>query len=163
MRIALEEKLSEAKKEIEATEKKLFESKEEIKAMEEKMLEASKDMDAKIEDKVKLGINAYLKSLGITIGSIKKLSGDEQVSDNSMDDHQQSLSPVSLVHTKMVNIIKKTRVSEVDTKKKKRVSVKKLQGSWAVAFTFLDFLLYVVCFFLSSVASIIFIIILFFF
>ncbi|XP_009804876.1 uncharacterized protein [Nicotiana sylvestris] len=86
-----------------------------------------------------------------------------KVSDNSMDDHQQSLSPVSLVHTKMVNIIKKTRVSEVDTKKKKRVSVKKLQGSWAVAFTFLDFLLYVVCFFLSSVASIIFIIILFFF
>ncbi|XP_070004978.1 uncharacterized protein LOC142162765 isoform X1 [Nicotiana tabacum] len=122
MRIAMEEKLSEAKEEMEATEKKLFEAKEEIKVMGGKMLEASKDMDAKIEDKVKLGINAYLKSLGITIGSIKKLSGDEQVSDNSMDDHQQSLSPVSLVHTKMVNIIKKTGVSEVGTKKKKRHS-----------------------------------------
>nr|XP_016477852.1 PREDICTED: uncharacterized protein LOC107799274 [Nicotiana tabacum] len=119
MRIAMEEKLSEAKEEIEATEKELFEAKEEIKAMGEKMLEALKDMDAKIEDKVKLGINAYLKSLGITIGSIKKLSGDEQLSDNSMDDHQQSLSPISLVHTKMVNIIKKTGVSEVGTKKKK--------------------------------------------
>ncbi|XP_070016923.1 uncharacterized protein LOC107797528 [Nicotiana tabacum] len=92
------------------------------------MLEASKDMDAKINDKVKLGIHAYLESLGITIGSIKKLSGDEQVSANSMDDHQQSLSPVSLVHTKMVNIIKKTGVSEVDTKKKKRISLKKLQA-----------------------------------
>ncbi|OIT01193.1 hypothetical protein A4A49_24729 [Nicotiana attenuata] len=83
MRIAMEEKLSKAKEEIEATEK---------------------------------------KSLGITIGSIKKLSGDEQVSDNLMGDHQQSLSPVSLVHTKMVNIIKKIGVSEVGTKKKKRHS-----------------------------------------
>nr|XP_009794366.1 PREDICTED: uncharacterized protein LOC104241145 [Nicotiana sylvestris] len=86
-------------------------------------------MDAKIDDKVKLGVKAYLESLGITIGSNRKLCGDEQVSDNSMDNHQQSLSPVSLVHTKMVNIIKKAGVSEVGTKKKKRVSLKKLQGS----------------------------------
>ncbi|XP_075100451.1 uncharacterized protein LOC107788767 [Nicotiana tabacum] len=84
------------------------------------MLEATKDMDAKIDDKVKLGIKAYLESLGIIIGSNRKLCGDKQVSDNSMDDHQQSLSPVSLVHTNMINIIKKTGVSEVGTKKKKR-------------------------------------------
>ncbi|XP_075075247.1 uncharacterized protein LOC107828187 [Nicotiana tabacum] len=96
------------------------------------MLEATKDIDAKIDDKVKLSIKAYLESLGITIGSNRKLCGDEQVSDNSMDDHQQSLSPVSLFHTKMsnqsnissqVNIIKKTGVSEVGTKKKKRIQV----------------------------------------
>ncbi|XP_070037444.1 uncharacterized protein [Nicotiana tomentosiformis] len=43
-----------------------------------------------------------------------------KISDNSMDDHQQSLSPVSLVHSNMVDIIKKTGVNEVGTKKKKR-------------------------------------------
>ncbi|XP_070037448.1 uncharacterized protein [Nicotiana tomentosiformis] len=45
-----------------------------------------------------------------------------KISDNSMDDHQQSLSPVSLVHSNMVDIIKKTGVNEVGTKKKKRHS-----------------------------------------
>nr|XP_033509260.1 uncharacterized protein LOC104086054 [Nicotiana tomentosiformis] len=84
------------------------------------MFEATKNMDTKIDDKVKMGIDAYLESLGITIVSNRKLSGDEQVCDNSMDDLQQSLSPILVVHTKKVNIIKKTGVSEFGTKKKKR-------------------------------------------
>jgi len=75
----MEEKLYEAKEEIEAKEKKLFEAKEEIKAMGKKIFEATKNMETKLDDKIKLGIGAYLESLGITIGSNGKLFGNEQV------------------------------------------------------------------------------------
>nr|XP_016461751.1 PREDICTED: uncharacterized protein LOC107785044 [Nicotiana tabacum] len=129
IRIKMEEKLSEAKEEIEAKEKRLFEAKEEIKEMGGKIFEATKDMEAKIDEKVKLGIGTYLESLGITIGSNRKLFGNEQVSDNSMNDHQQSLSPVFVVHTKKVNIIKKTGISEVGTNKKKWMVMKRTTGS----------------------------------
>ncbi|OIT08700.1 hypothetical protein A4A49_63261 [Nicotiana attenuata] len=61
--------------------------------MEEKLSEAKEEIEAKEKN----------KSLGITIGSNGKLFGKEQVSDNSMDDHQQSLSPFSVVHTKKVS------------------------------------------------------------
>ncbi|KAM3246796.1 hypothetical protein P3L10_008563 [Capsicum annuum] len=118
MNIEMAEKLAEAQKEMEAMDKKLSEAKEEAKedkeAVERKLSEAKMDMEVIIADKVKEGVQAYLESLGITIDAYTK-SG--QVSDNSIEDRQQPLSPISFVHTKKAKMIKKTETSVVDTNK----------------------------------------------
>lgn len=120
MKIEMVEKLSEAQKEMEAMDKKLSKAKEEAKedkeAMERKLLEAKMGMEVIIADKVKAGVQAYLESLGITIDANIK-SG--QVSDNSIEDHQQPLSPIPFVHAKKANMIKKTGTSVVGTNKQK--------------------------------------------
>lgn len=100
MKIEMVEKLSEAKKEMKVMDKKLTEAKKDMEAMEKKLLKAKMDMEANIADKVKAGIQAYLDSFGITISENIKSYSNEQVPDNSIEDRQQSLSPVSVVHTK---------------------------------------------------------------
>ncbi|OIT34242.1 hypothetical protein A4A49_09709 [Nicotiana attenuata] len=71
--------------------------------MEKKLAKAKEEMKATIDDKVKAGVRAYLESMGITIGSNSKSISNEQVSDNSLEDRQQSLSPVSIVHKNKVS------------------------------------------------------------
>ncbi|PHT75735.1 hypothetical protein T459_19257 [Capsicum annuum] len=103
MKIEMAEKLAEAQKEMKAMDKKLSEAKEEAKkdkeAVERKLSEAKIDMEVIITDKVKAGVQAYLESLCITI-DVNTKSG--QISDNSIEDRQQPLSPISFVHTKKV-------------------------------------------------------------
>ncbi|KAM3221540.1 putative protein isoform X2 [Capsicum annuum] len=120
MKIEMAEKLAEAQKEMKAMDKKLSEAKEEAKkdkeAVERKLSEAKIDMEVIITDKVKAGVQAYLESLCITI-DVNTKSG--QISDNSIEDRQQPLSPISFVHTKKAKMIKKTETSVVDTNKRK--------------------------------------------
>ncbi|XP_059311029.1 uncharacterized protein LOC132062483 isoform X2 [Lycium ferocissimum] len=72
--------------------------------MEKRLAEAKKDMEAKLDEKVldekvKARIQAYLQSMGFRNGSNSKTISTEQLSDNSNEDRQQSLSPVSNVQT----------------------------------------------------------------
>ncbi|KAG5580384.1 hypothetical protein H5410_051011 [Solanum commersonii] len=109
MKIEMTEKMYEAKKEMEAMDKKFLEAKEEAKennkVMERKLSEAKMDMEEIIADKVKEGIQAYVKSLGINIDVSLK---SEQVPYNPLEDCQQPSSLVPGVHTRKVreNFIK---------------------------------------------------------
>ncbi|KAG5614345.1 hypothetical protein H5410_014169, partial [Solanum commersonii] len=100
LKIEMEEKLFEAKEEIEVMDKKLPKAEEGMKMMKKKLSEANMNMEEKIDDKVKARILAYVDSLGITLGSNRKSFSNEQVSNKSIEDHQQSLYPVSVVDPK---------------------------------------------------------------
>ncbi|KAH0672714.1 hypothetical protein KY290_024946 [Solanum tuberosum] len=70
-------------------------------------------MEEKIDDKVKAGILAYVDSLGITLGSNRKSFSNEQVSNKSIEDYQQSLSPVSVVDPKKLDEVLVPGISEM--------------------------------------------------
>lgn len=119
LKIEMEEKLFEAKEEIEVMDKKLSKAEEDMEMMKKKLSEANMNMEEKIDDKVKAGILAYVDSLGITLGSNRKSFSNEQVSNKSIEDRQQSLSPVSVVDPKKENTVRKTGRSAVGQGKKK--------------------------------------------
>ncbi|KAH0655444.1 hypothetical protein KY285_030326 [Solanum tuberosum] len=75
----MEEKLFEAKEEIEVRDKKLSKAEEDMEMMKKKLSEANMNMEEKIDDKVKAGILAYIHSLGITHGSNGKSFSNEQI------------------------------------------------------------------------------------
>ncbi|KAH0776671.1 hypothetical protein KY290_008082 [Solanum tuberosum] len=100
LKIEMDEKLFEAKEEIEVMDKKLSKAEEDMEMMKKKLSEANMNMEEKIDEKVKAGILAYVDSLGITLGSNRKSFSNEQVSNKSIEDRQQSLSPVSVVDPK---------------------------------------------------------------
>ncbi|XP_060172748.1 uncharacterized protein LOC132603631 isoform X1 [Lycium barbarum] len=83
-------------------------------------MEAKMDerMDEKVKEKVKAEMQAYVQSIGFMNGSNNKSISNEELSHNSVEDRQQSLSPVSVVPTKKVNLIKNTTNNGVDTQKK---------------------------------------------
>uniref|UniRef100_M1CY10 Leucine-rich repeat resistance protein n=1 Tax=Solanum tuberosum TaxID=4113 RepID=M1CY10_SOLTU len=89
LKIEMEEKLFEAKKEIEVMDKKLSKAEEDMEMMKKKLSESNMNMEEKIDDKVKAGILAYVDSLGITLGSNRKSFSNEQVSNKSIEDCQQ--------------------------------------------------------------------------
>ncbi|XP_060213673.1 uncharacterized protein LOC132640887 isoform X4 [Lycium barbarum] len=91
--------------------------------MDKKLAEAKQNMEAKMDErmdeKVKAEMQAYVQSIGFMNGSNNKSISNEELSHNSVEDRQQSLSPISVVPTKKVNLIKNTTNNGVDTQKKK--------------------------------------------
>ncbi|XP_060213669.1 uncharacterized protein LOC132640887 isoform X3 [Lycium barbarum] len=90
--------------------------------MDKKLAEAKQNMEAKMDErmdeKVKAEMQAYVQSIGFMNGSNNKSISNEELSHNSVEDRQQSLSPISVVPTKKVNLIKNTTNNGVDTQKK---------------------------------------------
>ncbi|XP_060185488.1 protein stu1-like [Lycium barbarum] len=79
-------------------EKKLAKAKQAMEAkMDEKVDEKVKE---KVKERVKAKIQAYVQSTGFTNGSKSRSISNEELSDNSCEDRQQSLSPVSLFEQK---------------------------------------------------------------
>lgn len=63
----MEKKLSEAKEKLEVMGKKLSKTEEGMKMIKKKLFEANMNVEAKLDDKVKAMIFAFVDSLGITL------------------------------------------------------------------------------------------------
>uniref|UniRef100_M0ZV72 Leucine-rich repeat resistance protein n=1 Tax=Solanum tuberosum TaxID=4113 RepID=M0ZV72_SOLTU len=71
LKIEMEEKLFEAKEEIEVMDKKLSKAEEDMEMMKKKLSEANMSMEEKIDDKVKAGILAYVDSWVLLLAQIE--------------------------------------------------------------------------------------------
>ncbi|KAG5606556.1 hypothetical protein H5410_028048 [Solanum commersonii] len=78
LKIEMEEKLFEAKEEIEVMDKKLSKVEEDMEMVKKKLSKENMNMEEKIDDKVKAGILAYVDSLGITLGLNRNSFSNEQ-------------------------------------------------------------------------------------